>query len=419
MRKLFIFFFLLSSFCLNAQIQKELKITIDTLCSPYFAGRGYVDKGCLKAANYLIAYFQSIGIEDKNTVQQNYHFSVNTFPGNIQVVINDTIRLRAGIDFLVDAASNKAHFDKRILKRIALDKIQNRDGIKLAFNSLDEKKYAFILDSLDIAVKKLGIKKDDILSLLPEGLFIIPSTKKLIWDVSNDNYKASIIHVQSEMLNETSISIKVNIDQKLKLKVKQKNIVAIIPGNCDSILVFSAHYDHLGKMGNEVYFPGASDNASGTSLMLSLANYYKQIENNKYTMVFIAFSGEEAGLLGSQYFVDHPLVNLKKIKFLTNIDIAGDATNGITVVNGSVFKNQFDLLNTVNNEANLLPEIRSRGKAPISDHYFFSEKNIPCFFIYTNGGKGYYHDIFDHAKELSLNNIDGLYNLLIQFYNKL
>jgi len=419
MRKLFIFIFLLNSLCLNAQIQKELKITIDTLCSPYFSGRGYVDKGCLKASDYLTGYFQSIGIEDKNIVQQNYHFNVNTFPGNMQVVINDTIRIRAGIDFLVDASSNKAHFDKKILKRIALDKIQNRDGIKLAFNSLDEKKYAYILDSLDIAVKKLGIKNDDILSLLPEGLFIIPSTKKLIWDVSNDNYKTSIIHVQSEILNETSTSIKVNIDQKLKLKVKQKNIVAIIPGNCDSILVFSAHYDHLGKMGNEVYFPGASDNASGTSLMLALANYYKQIENNKYTMVFIAFSGEEAGLLGSQYFVDHPLVNLKKIKFLTNIDIAGDATNGITVVNGSVFKNQFDLLNTVNNEANLLPEIRSRGKAPISDHYFFSEKNIPSFFIYTNGGKGYYHDIFDQAKELSLNNIDGLYNLLIQFYNKL
>jgi Zn-dependent M28 family amino/carboxypeptidase len=272
---------------------------------------------------------------------------------------------------------------------------------------------------LDVAVKKLGIKNDDILSLLPEGLFIIPSTKKLIWDVSNDNYKASIIHLQSALLNDSSVSIKVNIDQKLKYNVKQKNIVAIIPGNCDSILVFSAHYDHLGKMGNEVYFPGASDNASGTSLMLELANYYKKIETNKYTMVFIAFSGEEAGLLGSQYFIDHPLVNLKKIKFLTNIDIAGDATNGITVVNGSVFKNQFDLLNTVNNEANLLPEIRSRGKAPISDHYFFSEKNIPSFFIYTNGGKGYYHDIFDQAKELSLNNIDGLYNLLIQFYNKL
>ena len=58
----------------------------------------------------------------------------------MQVVINDTIRLRAGIDFLVDASSNKAHFDKKILKRIALDKIQNRDGIKLAFNSLEEKK---------------------------------------------------------------------------------------------------------------------------------------------------------------------------------------------------------------------------------------------------------------------------------------
>jgi Zn-dependent M28 family amino/carboxypeptidase len=181
--------------------------------------------------------------------------------------------------------------------------------------------------------------------------------------------------------------------------------------------VFSAHYDHLGKMGKDTYFPGASDNASGTAMMLLLANYYSKQHANKYTMVFIAFSGEEAGLLGSHFFIEHPLIDLKKIKFLTNIDIAGDATNGITVVNGSVFKNQFDVLNSINSKSNLLPEIRIRGKAAISDHYFFSEKNIPCFFIYTNGGKGYYHDVFDQAKELSLNNINELFNLMTEFYS--
>ena len=255
--------------------------------------------------------------------------------------------------------------------------------------------------------------------MLPKGLFIIPSNKKLIWDVADYNYKASVIHIKSDLLDAHTTTIKIDVDQQLDRKIKQKNVVAIIPGISDSILVYSAHYDHLGKMGSATYFPGASDNASGTALLLALANNYKKIKNNKYTMVFIAFSGEEVGLLGSHYFVEHPLINLKKIKFLTNIDIAGDATNGITVVNGSVFKYQFDLLNSINKQVDLLPEIRSRGKAAISDHYFFSEKNIPSFFMYTNGGKGYYHDVYDQAKELSLNNIEGLYNLLIQFYSKL
>lgn len=419
MRTVFFIVSLLCTLSLSAQIHRELKSTIDTLCSPYYAGRGYIDKGCLKAAEYITNYFELIGIEKKNIMHQNYRFNVNTFPKSMQVVLNDSIALKPGIDFLIDAASAKGHFDNILLKHISLNKLKYRDRIKILFDSLSEKRYAYVLDSFELAIKNLAIKKDDLLAMLPEGLFIIPSTKKLIWDVADYNYKASVINIKSDLLDAHTTTIKIDVDQQLVRKIKQKNVVAIIPGISDSILVYSAHYDHLGKMGSATYFPGASDNASGTALLLALANNYKKIKNNKYTMVFIAFSGEEVGLLGSHYFVEHPLINLKKIKFLTNIDIAGDATNGITVVNGSVFKYQFDLLNSINKQVDLLPEIRSRGKAAISDHYFFSEKNIPSFFMYTNGGKGYYHDVYDQAKELSLNNIEGLYNLLIQFYSKL
>ena len=419
MRTVFFIVSLLCTLSLNAQIHRELKSTIDTLCSPYYAGRGYIDKGCLKAAEYITNYFELIGIEKKNIMYQNYRFNVNTFPKSMQVVLNDSIALKPGIDFLIDAASAKGHFDNILLKHISLSKLKYRDRIKKLFDSLSEKRYAYVLDSFELAIKNLAIKKDDLLAMLPKGLFIIPSNKKLIWDVADYNYKASVIHIKSDLLDAHTTTIKIDVDQQLDRKIKQKNVVAIIPGISDSILVYSAHYDHLGKMGSATYFPGASDNASGTALLLALANNYKKNKNNKYTMVFIAFSGEEVGLLGSHYFVEHPLINLKKIKFLTNIDIAGDATNGITVVNGSVFKYQFDLLNSINKQLDLLPEIRSRGKAAISDHYFFSEKNIPSFFMYTNGGKGYYHDVYDQAKELSLNNIEGLYNLLIQFYSKL
>ncbi len=90
-------------------------------------------------------------------------------------------------------------------------------------------------------------------------------------------------------------------------------MIATIKGTAipDSFLVFSAHYDHLGQMGKDIYFPGANDNASGTSMLLNLAKYYSQ-NRPKYSVLFIAFGGEEAGLIGSEYYVKNPLVPLSK-----------------------------------------------------------------------------------------------------------
>lgn len=419
MRKTLILLLIIINFYASAQISNGIKPIIDTLCSPYFSGRGYVDGGCEKAADFLTTYFNQLGIDNKNIYTQEYPFNVNTFPKKMQVVINDSQRLVAGKAYLVDAASAGGHYSKLIPQRLSLASIQSKEQLLQLFKKLNTKHFAYIIDSLDLLAKLLHTNRDQILMTLPKGVFIIPVPKKLTWDVATWHNKACVIYMLESYLTDNFSSIDIDIDQRYIKHSHQKNILALIPGKSDSILIFSAHYDHLGKMGSATYFPGASDNASGTAMLLMLAQYYKEKNDNKYTMVFIAFSGEEAGLLGSHYFIEHPLINLNKIKFLTNIDIAGDATNGITVVNSTVYKNQFDLLTTQNSQSNLLPEIRSRGKAAISDHYYFSEKNIPSFFIYTNGGKGYYHDIYDQANELSLHNIDNLFNLLIQFYSKL
>jgi aminopeptidase YwaD len=119
--------------------------------------------------------------------------------------------------------------------------------------------------------------------------------------------------------------------------------------------------------------------------------------------------------MGSDFFVDHPLVPLKRIKFLANVDIMGDATDGVTVVNATEYPEQFELLNSINTKNNYLPAIKSRGKAANSDHYHFSEAGVPAFFIYSNGGKGYYHDIYDKPEAITLNNIDGVVKLLKDF----
>ncbi|HAZ92865.1 MAG TPA: aminopeptidase, partial [Chitinophagaceae bacterium] len=149
-----------------------------------------------------------------------------------------------------------------------------------------------------------------------------------------------------------------------------------------------------------------------------LARYYAQ-NPQPYSMAFIAFAGEEAGLIGSKYFTENPLVPLTSIRFLLNTDLAGTGTNGITVVNATEFPKEFAWMNQVNDENKLLVKINSRGKAANSDHYFFTEKGVPSFFFYTLGGVTAYHDIYDRAEALPLNEFEDLFKLIVLFNNKL
>jgi aminopeptidase YwaD len=167
-------------------------------------------------------------------------------------------------------------------------------------------------------------------------------------------------------------------------------------------------------MGRNTIFPGAHDNASGTAFMMYMARYFAQ-HPQRYSIAFIGFSGEEAGLLGSKHYVADPLFPLANIRFLVNLDMTGDATNGITVVNGTENEPEFAIMEEINNRKQYLPKINKREKTANSDHYHFAEKGVPAVFIYGNGTKGFYHDVFDVAKELSLENIDKLAHMLIDF----
>lgn len=97
------------------------------------------------------------------------------------------------------------------------------------------------------------------------------------------------------------------------------NVIGYIDNHAENIIVIGAHYDHLGYGGHESLYRGeraihngADDNASGTSALIELARKLKGSSLNKYNYMFIAFSGEEKGLLGSNYFVKHPTIDLKK-----------------------------------------------------------------------------------------------------------
>ncbi|GAB5409005.1 MAG: hypothetical protein BalsKO_13700 [Balneolaceae bacterium] len=208
------------------------------------------------------------------------------------------------------------------------------------------------------------------------------------------------------------------LKSKLESTYKTQNVIGYLNGeNNDSTIVIMAHYDHFGKMGNAL-FPGANDNASGTAMILSLAKHFSE-NKPRYTTIFIAFGGEELGLLGSKFFVENPLFDLSKVKFLMNFDLAGTGDDGIQVVNGSVYRDQFDRLTSINDEQNLLPQVKIRGKACNSDHCFFDEAGVPGFYIYTLGGTRAYHDVYDRFETLPFTEFEDYFRLMVEFIYEL
>jgi aminopeptidase YwaD len=411
---LLLFVLLLVSSAQAQEIETGIRGTIDILASTGMHGRGYVMEGGDEAARYVLKRFKDAGLQpvgESKVYAQTYNFPVNTFPGKVRLIVNED-SLKPGVDFLVDAASSSYRRRDIPVKTISLKKVKDTATWRALLATLDTS-HAYCFKRIDDFLENTGIKKHRFVYELPVGVFIIPEDKKLTWSVSRDTTLATVFYVKD--LPRKLKTVSVNVNTKYIPDTRNANIIGQVPGDIkDTFIAFTAHYDHLGMMGEKVYFPGASDNASGVGMLLSLAEYYTE-HPQRYSMLFIAFSGEEAGLMGSEFYTWKPLVPLGNIKFLTNIDIMGDATDGITVVNATKFPTEFEELKAINEQKKYVPEIRSRGPAANSDHYYFSEAGVHSFFVYSNGGKGFYHDIFDVTKEVTLRNIAGVQKLLIDF----
>ncbi|UOQ65886.1 M28 family metallopeptidase [Hymenobacter volaticus] len=155
-------------------------------------------------------------------------------------------------------------------------------------------------------------------------------------------------------------------------------------------------------------------------MLLELAAYYALPENRPaYSVVFIAFGAEEAGLVGSSFFVNHPLVPLDRIRFLVNLDLLGTGSEGVTVVNARELPSQFQLLQRLNEARHAVPSLLARGRAANSDHFPFSEQGVPAFFLYTRGGITAYHDVQDRAETLPLTAFASVFGLVSSFLDAL
>jgi hypothetical protein len=259
-------------------------------------------------------------------------------------------------------------------------------------------------------------------------------------------------NIRIRLANLPKISANLNIEL-IQKQAEAYNVIGIVEGR-DPVLkneaiVIGAHYDHLGKGGEGSLAPnskdihhGADDNASGTSAMLELARQFRKEKNNKRTLIFIGFGGEEEGLLGSKYYVNNPVFPIDKTIAMINMDMVGRLNEGKLTVGGIGTASEFDaLVKQINSKMEISHNVsnvqivktatststgRSRHigdrpppemviKSPFtlqlnqdgfgpSDHSSFYGKQIPVLFFFT-GTHTDYHKPSDTAGKI---NYDGL-----------
>ena len=422
MRKLFLFslFFITYNLQLSfSQDMQRAKQTIADLCGSQMYGRGYTQNGDKIAAKYIAEKLEKAGAKKfGDSYFQTFPLTINTFPNKINLEI-DGQKLAVGTDFIVSPVSSSGSGTAKPYILDTLIFVENRTAIaQLLKEDLSDK--VMIINGKDYP--KIADLPTALVRKIYEAKAFISLETKLTMSLANAQLsKPTFLVLKDKMpkdFGESTRKIKFSLDAKLIENYQTQNIIGYLAGSSDSCIVLSAHYDHLGGLGKHTYFAGANDNASGITFLLELLEYYKE-NPPKYTTVFMFFGAEEAGLLGSKYYVGNPLFPLSQIKFLVNLDLVGTGIEGITVVNATIFPKEFELINQLNKEGNYFTQVKKRGKAANSDHYFFTESGVKSFFIYAMGGIQAYHDVNDKAETLPLSHYQALFQLITKFIEKI
>jgi aminopeptidase YwaD len=198
------------------------------------------------------------------------------------------------------------------------------------------------------------------------------------------------LHTQSFAF-PSSLDVEMDVDIQREVKTVH-NVGAYLPGETDEYLIVGAHYDHLGlgeqfslapSLAGTVH-PGADDNASGTAGVIELAHWFSQQPKHKRGILFLTFSGEELGLLGSSYYVNHPVLPLDKAVAMINMDMIGRIRDRKIFVGGVGTGTTFaEMLKEVEQHHDFQADATERGGYGSSDHTSFTTKQVPVLFFFS------------------------------------
>ncbi len=245
------------------------------------------------------------------------------------------------------------------------------------------------------------------------------------------NRQLATIHESLERLQEQANSNPGQVSRPLPLIAHlawdtqeetgaMRNVVGMIPGHDptlrDEIILIGAHHDHFGEQAG-LMFPGADDNASGTAVMLEVAEHFtKEGKAPKRSILFVSFDGEERGLLGSTHYVDNPARPLNQTVAMINVDHVGMGNGTLTV---GVTHSEKLIAQEAANLVGLQEKIKTYGYFPGGDHVPFYERDVPTITIVSAGIHPHFHQPSDTSEEIDPNIVSTATKFVISLVNLL
>ena len=416
MKKIIAILLALVAVQVNAQDLAHYKKVVKELSSARYQGRGYARDGANKAGRYLQKEFVKAGA-DEVTIQP-FTIDINTFCGKMQMWA-DGKKLKPGVDYSMREYSPGVHGEFPVYHVDTL----NFDAEKM-FADLAKPEYSGCLVSCEFW---FTYRHRDAFSRLQKKDGCANAGLIYTWEAPIKFFKAYGDHVVDKPIIwvtpqaiEGVRSVRVEVDNAFLDDYEIFNVVAKVEGERhDSCYVFTAHYDHLGNLGKRVYYPGANDNASGTAAIVTLASHYAK-NRPRFDMYFIAFSGEDANLRGSEYYAQHPAVPLERIKYLFNLDMIGDNNPVQYCECSDEGLKGFALFERINGEKRYFKALNRGELAANSDHYPFAKRHVPCIFLENQEGDAFpdYHTIFDTWKRAVFDSYEPVFKLVTDFVER-
>lgn len=416
MKRLLLLILAIVSAQLSAQDLTHYKQIIKELSSKKYQGRGYAEDGANKAGKWIAKEFTKVGADE--VICQPFTLDINTFPGKMSLSVDGKKQI-PGVDFTLREfnPSIKGEFK---LYYVDMD---NYDSDKL-FADLATPEYegAFVVCDFMFSFKhaadfkRLQSKEE----CSNAGLIYTWESPLKFYKAYGETVKEKPIIWVTPDFPKDAKKIKVNIENEFLNDYECFNVIAKVEGKRhDKCHVFTAHYDHLGKLGKKTFYPGAHDNASGTAAIITLAAHYAQ-NTPEYDIYFIAFSGEDANLRGSEWYAEHPIIPLQQIRYLLNLDMIGDNNPELYCEVSDEGMAGFSIFEEINAEKGYFATLHRADLADNSDHYPFAVRDVPCIFFMNEDGDAfkYYHTVYDTWENAIFTNFEPTFNLLVDFIDK-
>ena len=412
-RTLITILLVLTSMMATGQDTAHYKRLIKALSSAKYQGRGYAKDGANKAGKFLQKEFMKAGVDV--VLVQPFKLDINTFCGQMEMWA-DGRKLRAGVDFSMREYSPGIHGTFPVYHVDTL----NFDADRM-FADLAKPENANCLVACEFW---FTYRHKAAFSRLQKAGECTNAGLIYTWESPIKFFKAyghyvidkPILWVTPEAIDGVK-NVRAEVDNKFLKDYECFNVIAKVEGQRhDSCYVFTAHYDHIGNLGRKIFYAGANDNASGTAAIVTLAEHYAK-HRPPYDIYFIAFSGEDANLRGSTWYADHPVVPLRQIKYLFNIDMIGDNNPVQYCEVSDEGMRGFSLFEQINDREHYFKSLHRGELAANSDHYPFATGHVPCIFLENEKGDAfqYYHTIFDTYKTVRFDSYEPVFRLVRDF----